>query len=325
MGQKDWRTWVPLASQSQGQPVGSPRATARPSPGAALTATEPAWQGSPRSPAKGVRTPNPASEPMPQTSPASPRAVASGAETALPSGQPGLRMPVPPLPTREPDTPSRGGAGHSRQRQGQHWRQRHRRQLGRPCPHPLRGSWSRCPGPEAHCLPGTHVLLQDLPPPPGLSESPSEREAQGPTEQDPLVSAGRRRSGPSQPAGAGAATGPAPTPSAHQEARHPQLRTDPAPSRESLGQQRHPEPRGDGPREAWEDRSSHSTQPTGAWCLERLRGVAARLRRQACGTVTESGVRRASGLRARPRFWAGDHVSHRGDQSSEARLLCRST
>ena len=153
MGQKDWQTWVPLASQSQGQPVGSPCATARPSPGAALTATERAWQGSARSPAKGVHAPKPASEPMSQMSPAFPRAVASGAETALPSGQPGLQMLVPPLPTWEPDTPSRGGAGHSRQRQGQHWRQRRHRQLGQPCPHPLRGSWSRCSGPEASPAP----------------------------------------------------------------------------------------------------------------------------------------------------------------------------
>lgn len=237
---------------------------------------EHAWQGSARSPTTGVWAPNPGSEPMPQTSPDSPRAAASRAETALPSGWPGPWLPVPHLPAREPDTPPQGGTGHSWQRQGQCWTQRHRRQLGRPRPRRLWGSPVTLPWPRAHSLPGTHVLLQDLPPFPGLRASPSGWEAQGPS-HSPLDRTRRSLLKGSLLKG-GAGPGPA-SPQAWPQAQPP-TPSDPGLGqtwllpRKTQGNRGAPSREGTSLCEAWEDRSPPRIQPTGAGAWRQTPGCA---------------------------------------------------
>ena len=140
------RAWAQLASQSHGQPLLGPHAL-QPGPARELPRQPRNVHGRAcKAPSNGHAHP----QPRPRANDPDASSLSPGSSVQRRDGSalraPGPHVPVPPLPAQEPDAPPQGGTGHSWQRQGQRWRQRCLRQLGRPRPCPLWGSGSRCPG-----------------------------------------------------------------------------------------------------------------------------------------------------------------------------------
>lgn len=259
----------------------------------------------------GMRTPSPGPEPMPQTPRASPRAAASRAEAALPSGRRGHTRQCPHSPPRSQtphpkgarDTPGRGRASAGDRGAADSWGGLACVRSGAPghaalasCPQP---PWHPChparpaPTPRAACTP---VRVGGQGPRVGLCSKAEQVRSQ------PAHSRGHR---------------PSPNPLRPWETRRPQGKDR---CGSFLGKPRAAEApqAARGRASARPGKTVHRPPPAlspqgldgGLAPGDRLQDVPALLRCRICRTSMEPRGRRAAGVRAHPRFWAGEPVSH---------------